>query len=295
MKKISFISILFFIFLSVGQMALAVNDDMIYFSGPASALAPESNFTVSVLVDANKPINAIDFLISYPPDKLKFLNFDNTYSIVDLWQTKFETAVEGEIVLIGGMMQPFNGQNGLIIKLNFQALSVGQPKLAFEKSNVYISDGKGTKLSVDSPAFNISISQNAPKISAVSSSKSLNPANMVDSSPPEIFLEETISPVDGSTLIVFNATDADSGIKETQMRFKKWWAFSAWTDVTNPVLRPDGVWSVEFKAVNNVGLGSIKTLSWQGELYKKILLSFSPALVLLILILWVYNKKRQKI
>jgi hypothetical protein len=298
MKKIlsiSLILVLFFIFLAIGKTVYAANDGTIYFAGPTTALSPESVFTVSVLLDVDNPVNAVDFEISYLPEELKFLSSDDTRSIVDLWQTKPTKGASGSIVLIGGISKPFEGKGGSIINLTFEALGIGQSKLTFKKDSVYAADGKGTELAVNALIYNVSVIADAPKVIQISTLGTSDDADIVDNSPPEVFLEKTISSADRSSLIVFRATDPESGIQRTQMRVKRWWSFSDWVDVVNPVLRLEGAWSVELKAVNNVGLGTVKSLSWKDELYKKILLALSPIIILLIFIFLVYNiKKRRK-
>ena len=294
-KKISirlflFFLLSFFFFLGHNVLVLAITKSSIYFVEPNIAVAPGSDFSIDVLLDATEPINAIDLEIIYPKDKLKFLNFDNTHSIVNIWQESPALFSDGNIHLVGGIFKSFTGEKGLVIKLVFRALEIGQPELSFVKNNIYLADGKGTKLLVDTLISNISITKNA----TVTILPSLDIEKTPDDSLPNILFEQTQSPVDGATLIVFYATDLESGIKQTQMRIKKWWSYSLWQDVQNPVLYPTGAWNIEFKAINNVGLESVKSLSWMGELFKKILILFFLCIILVFGIIWVYNKKKRK-
>lgn len=282
---------LFFLFFVWATAGWAMDNSQIYFEGPSEAITPESDFTVNVLVDAKEPVNALDLEISYPKDKLKFLTFDNTDSIVDIWQAKPALLPDGNIVLTGGIFKSFAGEKGLIIKLSFRALNTGQSKLFFAKSSLYIADGKGTKLSMSSLTSTISITENETSASLPKKNKE----KMLDNSPPEILLEQTTSPVDGSSLIVFHATDSQSGIKQTQMRIKKWGSFSDWQDVQNPVLYPAGAWQIELRAINNAGLEAVKSISRIGELYKKIIIPFFLFFILMFIVIWVYNNSKRKL
>jgi len=295
MKKTLFI--LFFIFLVIGETASAANSGKIYFSGPATVSLTEPDFMISVFLDTEKPVNAVDLTIFYPQDKLKFLSFNNTRSIVNLWQTWPAISSSGDIILAGGILNPFTGKDGLIIKIAFKALSAGELKLSFKKNSVYIADGKGTKLSLPAKPsiFEITATPLSAPLLNQEGDGSGNYISPTDSSPPEILLERTESLIDGSSLIIFNAVDAESGIEKTQVRTKKWWLFSDWRDAINPILYPEGVWNLEFKAENNAGLESVKSLFWRGEFYKKLLISFFFFLILLFIIVWVYNRGKRKI
>lgn len=176
--------ILFFTFLviHIGVSYANNNISKIYFVGPSVAIAPESDFVVNVLLDATKPINALDLEIIYPKDKLEFLNSDNTDSIVNIWQTPPTLFSNGNIVLVGAILKSFLGENGLIIKLSFRALSTGDVPLSFAKSNIYIADGKGTKLEVFSPSFSFSVAENGEIISS--------PVVPFKSTPSDILIEE---------------------------------------------------------------------------------------------------------
>jgi hypothetical protein len=281
MKKILIIfSVLFFF----GNIASA-NSSQVFFAGPSAAFAPQSEFNVSIFLDSTEPVNALDLEIAYPPDQLAFLSFDNTHSIVDIWQTSPKIISNGNIHLVGGIFKSFSGNNGLVIKLAFRALNAGEPALSFAKSNIYIADGKGTQLSLGAPASTLSVAKNAPLLSLPGIANAVAP-------PPEIIVQQTKSPVDGVTLIVFQATAPDSGIQKTQMRVKKWLAFSPWQDVQNPVAYPAGAWNVELRAVSFAGAESIKSITSPGELFKKLFILLLALLILVFGFIRVYNRRK---
>src|SRR3989344_570212 len=98
MKKLIFF-ILLFIFFASSAKVFAVENSKIYFSGPNFSIAPESEFLVNILLDTQNPINAFDLAIAYPPDKLEFLGFDNTNSIVNIWQASPSVLPNGNLGL----------------------------------------------------------------------------------------------------------------------------------------------------------------------------------------------------
>ena len=146
MKKFS-LFILFSIFLTANNLVWAQSmPARVYFQGPAVDIAPQSEFLVSVFLDATEPVNAFDLEIAYPADKFKFLSFDNTNSVVSLWQSSPVLLPKGNIRLSGGILQSFSGSGGLLVKISFRALNPEDAKLSFVKSNLYLADGKGTEI-----------------------------------------------------------------------------------------------------------------------------------------------------
>ncbi len=289
----TFLASAFFVFIFLIQVVSAhAAQSVISVEGPKDAALPGSFFTVDILLNTVEPINAIDLEISYSKEELKFISFDNTNSIIDIWRGN-QSAPPGTLHLTGGIFKSFTGEKGFIGKIMFQALQVGQPEIGFSKYEVYIADGKGTKLPVDALSYTGSIEKDA-KGSAVSDGE--EKSKVTDNTPPEIFVEQTISPVDKSNLIVFMASDKESGIAKTQMRVKKWWSYSLWEDVTNPVLYPEGIWSLELRAISNAGLESVKGITSASVLFKKLVMA-AIILVLVLVIFWrsVYNRRERKL
>lgn len=296
-KKLSVIIFFFlFLFLMQGEIASAKEEGKIYFEISNESPTPETDFNASVLLDTQTLINAFDLEISYPKEKLQFLNSDNGRSIANIWQGAPAILKNGSIHLAGGLLKPFKGNKGLIVKLLFKTKKEGEAKLSFGKNDIYIADGKGTKLSLIAFSSDVSVikspienSKNNSSISSISSIPSSS--DKIDNSPPTILLQLTKSPVDDSTLIAFYANDPESGIKQTRMRIKKWWSYSEWQIAQNPVLYPKDVWAVELQAINNAGLENIKTLKTPWKLFRKTI----PIIMIIIFGVWVYNNHRRNI
>src|SRR3989344_1395916 len=138
----------------------------IYLKVPSTPIAPKSQFSVTVLLDAGNPVNAFDIEINFPKDKLKFISFNNTNSVVDLWQTKPTILPNGNLGFSGGIIKSFQGVGGLVGIIFFEAVSTGVPQASFTKSDFYISDGKGTKIVAEAGSGTLAIRDDGKVLSA---------------------------------------------------------------------------------------------------------------------------------
>jgi hypothetical protein len=145
------------------------NTVKVYFDGPSGPIAPGSEVSVSVLVDAGSPLNIFNLAVTFPTDKLKFLGSDNTSSIVDIWKTKPSEGDIGVVEFSGGISSSFIGNNGLIVKLSFQVQNTATPaevsKLSFGKGEFGIADGQGTRIIAKASDFSILVKENAQVVS----------------------------------------------------------------------------------------------------------------------------------
>lgn len=69
----------------------------------------------------------------------------------------------------GGLIKPFSGKKGSVIKLLFKSLSQGKTEtssLSFQKSDLYLFDGKGTKITASSQNFSLQVAENGKVLSA---------------------------------------------------------------------------------------------------------------------------------
>jgi len=164
MKKLFYLFILLsMLLMSEGVVSAATAQ--IYLTGPTGALAPGSILTAGVYLDTDTAINALDLEVSFPKARLESLDFDNTNSIVDIWQNSPRILPNGNISLSGGLLRSWSGKKGLIMKLQFKVLGAGSVKLSFEKSNLYLADGQGTLLNIQPSSLTFQIKENAPVVS----------------------------------------------------------------------------------------------------------------------------------
>ena len=227
----------------------------IYFDAPPIVRAGDE-FDAKVLIDSDVSLNAYTLALTFPTSSLKVVYFDDSHSLINIWQAR-PTLFEGGLVgFAGGSTAPFNGEKREIISIHFKVLKEGQAILEFQNPTVYLADGKGTPLLPKASDFSISLVVTSAAISGGGASG----AALKDKNPPEIqsldIISDPFNP--GQKLLSFSAVDAGSGINTYLVRSRKWFSWSDWLVVQNPVLLPDGVWAVDFKVLDNAGNASEK-------------------------------------
>ena len=230
-----------------------------YFVSSTSTLSSGTEFTVSVFVNSPVPINALDLSLAYPADKIQFLNADPAHSIVGFWQGATVLTSEGHIDLAGGILPAFIGTGGLVSALHFKAQSAGNVTISFGPSSLFDADGKGTQASVDGPPIELSIHANTPTI-VIPPALPSKP-DPLDTTPPILVVRLIKDSVSGSALVVYHASDPESGVHSVEMRTMAWWKWSAWQEISNPSPYSPSVWSVEVRATNNVGEETVQTFT----------------------------------
>jgi hypothetical protein len=120
----------------------------LYFKTLTPAVAPGSVINVDVLIDSSSPVNALSLSMNYPSSMLESVGFDNSNSIINIWQEKPQSAAVGTITFSGGMFKGFSGIGGHLITLQFKVLKAGSAALSFGATKVYLADGSGTEASV---------------------------------------------------------------------------------------------------------------------------------------------------
>lgn len=278
-----------FYFLFSG-LSFAATSPSVYFGFPVGELAPQSEFSVDIVVGAaEKPINAVDFEISYSAN-LEFIGSNNAGSIIDIWQQNPRRAQNGVVSLSGGIFRGFMGKDGKIIQLNFKtsvATSTGWAKFNFAKPDVYLADGLGTKVSAIATPLILPITLTA------SPKNLIKVGTEVDVTPPVLEVGIARNPVDGAEILVFNAVDRESGVRETLVRMNKWFSWDVWRAVANPVKLAPNTWFVQIKSTNGNGVETQKTLFVWLEVAKQLGILFTGLLVLGG-VLWFIMKKRRK-
>src|SRR3989344_5565667 len=189
MKKLISATLLTALFTSISVLAAG---EKIYFTGPGNAVAPGSQVSISVQLDTDISINALDLEVGYPKDTLEFLDFNNENSIIDIWQTKPAILPNGNIGFSGGIIKSFSGTKGLI------------GKLSLPKSDIYLADGQGTKMSAPTLNLIFSIKDNGQIV--------VSPVVPFKSTPADIEIEKQLETLkaEGSrrTLIYWSGAGA---------------------------------------------------------------------------------------
>jgi hypothetical protein len=240
--------------------ALGQEKPTVYFEANDKTLAPGSEISVDVFLTSAAAINVIDLEINY--SNLEFLNFNDANSIIDIWQNKPKTSTSGVIQLEGGLTQPFTGQAGEIIKLNLRLPHPGLAQLSFNKADVYLANGLGTKVQSQTSPLSISVISGAPL-------KTLNQPK--DTTPPTLNVEVAENPIEKSNLVIFDTRDRESGIKANYFREVSWFFWSDWQTVNSPLQLPTNAWAFQIKTLDNQNNAATQTVYVKEEIIRKII------------------------
>lgn len=242
-----------------------------------------TDFSVTLSVSTDEPLNAYDITIRYPEELVRVRSVNTARSVIDLWQT-IPKAKDGIITVTGGSRTPFSGKNGELLTINFYAIKPGEGMLEFEKAEVYIADGRGTPAEIRTNASPISIALVGLETQSPAPGFELRPALPKDTNPPEIrFLEVSENPgLPGENLLVFDITDSGSGLKSIFARSKKWISWGPWYQTKNPHPLPAGAWKAELAVEDNAGNFASRTLVLRKTLYLKAAFGGSAALAAII-------------
>jgi hypothetical protein len=149
------------------------------------------SFSVSVLVSSpDQAMNAAQGEISFPTNELEVLSLSESNSIMSIWvQNPTFSNQDGTIDFGGVAVSPgFQGTNGNVITIRFEAKDPGDAPLAFTSGSVLANDGKGTSIitSMGSANFTIAPLASAPASAALGSANAGTNSPIVIVSNPSI-------------------------------------------------------------------------------------------------------------
>ncbi len=108
---------------------------------------------IEVLAHASVPVNAIDIIVDYPENQMKFSGVDTGESVITLW-TEDPHEEGGKVYLRGGVFQKgFIGEH-LIGKIRLRATQSGIAYVNLDSASFVAGDGKGTLVTVERVAEN---------------------------------------------------------------------------------------------------------------------------------------------
>lgn len=258
----------------------------LYFSAPTSTIAVGSEFAVKILADSDQPLNAYAVSFSYPIDKLALLGFDDSKSVINIWQGRPAVYEDGLVTFRGGSLTPWRGTGGEVLTARFRAVREGAVELPFSNSSVYLANGKGTKVAPQLESLKLQIAAASP--SQISSGESGGQAGgeTADTTPPEIkYLSLIDDPLNGSQkLLSFMVSDPESGVASTFMRARSFLFWSDWAPAQNPTAVPLSVWSVGFRATDNSGNIAERTFYNPAALLQPAALVVAAAVIILLVV-----------
>jgi hypothetical protein len=127
-------------------------------SPSAQKVAKGSSLSVQVWADAgNQSVNAVQANLTYPADKLDFVNIDDTTSNFSV--AAQATGGSGKVAIARGSIMPLSGKQ-LVAKINFTAnVSKSKAAVSFDSSSALISSSANTNVLAATYGGNYSLSQ----------------------------------------------------------------------------------------------------------------------------------------
>jgi hypothetical protein len=239
-------------------MAQANTGPTVYFAAPAGLIAQHSVFTVDVLVDTPKPINAVSVNVVYPPDRISLRSIKTNGSFIAIWRDISPVAdSDGTVRFEGGAMASFSGSGGKIGTLVFEAITQGAGQLSFSKTDFYAADGTGSRIVASGVPLDITVA---------SEEASSTTSALAQAPPPIINVLIADNPIGGYPLAAFRITDQGSGVQSIEIRFLQRLRWSAWQFVSKPVPIPPTAAAFQVRVLDSSGNSTQKTAYVWGTL-----------------------------
>ena len=155
-KVFIFLAVIFSVFL-FGHGALAAK---FYISPQSGAQALNKTFTVDIKIDSQGDgINAAQAKVIFPADKLEIKTVDKTGSVFGFWPEEPTFSNENGVVnFIGGTVNGVSGASLQILRIVFNAKSVGETPISLDEGAITIDDGTGTNILTEIVGANYRIS-----------------------------------------------------------------------------------------------------------------------------------------
>lgn len=122
-----------------------VTDVALYITPAKQRLSADQSLYASVWVDSkNKPVNAVQAVITYPVDKLLYISSDSTSSQFDIQAET--TNQQGRLVIARGSTKPLTGSQ-LVATITFKPIAEsGQALLSFDAASQLLSSDTNTNI-----------------------------------------------------------------------------------------------------------------------------------------------------
>ncbi|MFA6135848.1 MAG: hypothetical protein WC705_00565 [Candidatus Paceibacterota bacterium] len=286
------------LFLLLGFKLARAQDVNLYFSTDKVYVGQESR--VFLVVDSQKPFNAIDIKIYYPEDKIIIKEINEGNSLINFWINKPSFInKQGYFTFSGIIPGGFSGKRGEILSITFIPKEIGLINFHVDKAEFLANDGDGSKLEVFSNLF----------LDSVFDASVVKTLEDDDSTPPEIFyplISQQDGFLNGKYFIVFDTQDKQSGID-------KYFVFESrnnpekipsdkWQETESPYIPKDQSLSnfIYIKAVDKSGnerLALVKPLP-RGFYYQNYVIWFIIIVILVLAIIlarkFILNKNDEK-
>lgn len=142
-----FLFFVVFIFLFSAQKIHAAS---LNFSPSTGSFTTVNNFTVSVMVNSNQPMNGAEGIIEFPSNKLEVVGISKKDTIFSLWvqEPSFSNSLPvGRVQFQVVKLNPgYAGNSGKVFDIIFRVKDAGTADLVFSSGSVLANDGKGTNI-----------------------------------------------------------------------------------------------------------------------------------------------------
>ena len=139
-----------FVFAALASIAAVSSSKGSYIKIVPSTSSVEvgTQFSLTVYVYADAPINAIDISVLYPEGNIEVLGIDKGESVITLW-TEEPFVKNGAVILRGGTYKRgFVGEHK-VATINVKAKVAGSAQFVTGDVNLLAGDGKGTSVKAD--------------------------------------------------------------------------------------------------------------------------------------------------
>lgn len=259
----------------------------------------EDTFIVEVRLNTEgEYVNTIKGDLSFPQDILEVKDLSKGNSVLTLWaeEPSFSNQ-KGEISFIGGVPAGYQGWDGLLGRIIFEAKKEGEVEIKFQENcQVLLNDGFGTPAKLETKGAILTI---LPEKLEIPKNEWLGELKK-DKIPPEAFEIEILqdpSIFEGKYFIAFSTTDKQTGIDHYEVKEGR----KEWKIAQSPYLLENQSLGEEIKvkAIDKAGNKRIQMIKpGKIEVEKKISWkNILPWLILIIIgiaIIWWLIKRFRK-
>jgi hypothetical protein len=237
----------------------------IFVSGDHENIKQGEIFSISVLINAQEALNAVEGKLLFPADLLRIEAIHDGNSIINFWIEKPHLESEGVISFSGVTPGGFTGtitkgltvKDKIIFSVVFQAQKEGSGKFLFSDTKVLANDGLGTQVVLVNRYKNFFVKGYLNEHNDFQK----DTVAVFDIDSPEIFSPEISRNehvFSGQWFLSFSTVDKHSGISHYEVQevpFKFLKLFKEWKKVESPyILENQNRKSFLFiKAVDNAG------------------------------------------
>lgn len=285
MRAILFFSAVFLLLVFSGIPAHADIAPRVYFAVSEKEFFAGEELRIAVFLDTPFPVNALNLELGFSPRTLVLLGFNDGSSIVDVWKDSPLIFEEGIVRLRGGILKSFSGNAGELIQLRFQGVREGKGQISLRAGKIYRGDGSGTEV-----ALPVSFAEVTIRADHEGSGRQYVKS---DTTPPKVTLETTKDPATERDLLVLSASDPESGVGESLVRFRRWFFWGRWQGFRNPMQIPSGTWEIQSKTMNGDGLAGEQSIYIARVFLIKSTLLLA-LIVIFVLASAIYHKRRYR-